>query len=228
MPVRFFALAAALLLISLGCAAKLKDGECKASDDCAAQAGFGRVCVEGRCQECSASADCKSGFECRANKCQVRAECEKDADCSGGRSCQAGRCTQAAKAETAPAPAAPSEAKGGCEKLTMVHFGFNDASLTPADEATLQRDFQCLKSKNTRHVLIAGHADERGTAEYNVALANKRAATVKRYLSQLGLPAGTIETISYGAEKPLDPAHNEDAWSENRRAELSAGKGKAK
>src|SRR5512135_3537515 len=91
----FLALPVVALTVA-ACSAKPKNGECKSSDDCADQEGFGKVCVEGRCQECGQDTDCKSGFVCRQNKCVPRPECEKESDCPAGKTCEAGRCVAAA------------------------------------------------------------------------------------------------------------------------------------
>ena len=73
---------------------------------------------------------------------------------------------------------------------------------------------------------MAGHCDERGTTEYNVALGQRRAESVRKYLTGLGLDAGKIKAVSYGKERPVDPGHNEAAWSKNRRGEITAGEAK--
>jgi peptidoglycan-associated lipoprotein len=65
---------------------------------------------------------------------------------------------------------------------------------------------------------IEGHCDERGTAEYNLALGERRAVAVKTYLVSLGIPQDRLRTVSYGKEFPFDPGHDEAAWSNNRRA----------
>jgi peptidoglycan-associated lipoprotein len=67
-------------------------------------------------------------------------------------------------------------------------------------------------------MLIEGHCDERGTAEYNMALGERRATAVMTYLVSLGVPKSALSTVSFGKEKPLDPGHNEEAWAKNRRA----------
>ena len=67
---------------------------------------------------------------------------------------------------------------------------------------------------------LEGHADERGTREYNLALGERRAQAVERYLQVQGVAAGQMETISYGEERPVDGSHNEAAWAKNRRAEI--------
>ncbi len=71
---------------------------------------------------------------------------------------------------------------------------------------------------STVKIQIEGHCDERGTAEYNLALGERRANSAKKYLVSLGIPADRLSTISYGKEMPLDPGHNEEAWAKNRRA----------
>jgi peptidoglycan-associated lipoprotein len=67
-------------------------------------------------------------------------------------------------------------------------------------------------------ITIEGHADERGTAEYNLALGERRALSARNYLVSLGIPADRLRTVSYGKEFPFDPGHNKEAWAKNRRA----------
>ena len=67
-------------------------------------------------------------------------------------------------------------------------------------------------------ITIEGHSDERGTAEYNLALGERRAAAARTYLVSLGIPADRLKTVSYGKEFPFDPGHDEAAWAKNRRA----------
>ena len=67
-------------------------------------------------------------------------------------------------------------------------------------------------------VTIEGHCDERGTNEYNLALGDRRAESAKRFLTDLGISATRLTTVSYGEERPVDPRHNEEAWAKNRRA----------
>ncbi len=90
-------------------------------------------------------------------------------------------------------------------------------STTPA-AAIAQSNAELLKKYPTWVVTLEGHCDERGTAEYNLALGERRAVAVKTYLVSLGIPPDRIRTVSYGKEFPFDPGHNEDAWAKNRRA----------
>jgi peptidoglycan-associated lipoprotein len=82
----------------------------------------------------------------------------------------------------------------------------------------LQANAAILKKYPTWIITIEGHCDERGTAEYNLALGEKRALAAKTYLVSLGVPADRLRTVSYGKEFPVDPGHDESAWSKNRRA----------
>jgi peptidoglycan-associated lipoprotein len=104
-------------------------------------------------------------------------------------------------------------------QIETVHFDFDKAELGEADRAILQKNAEYLKSESDKMALVEGHCDERGTIEYNLALGQKRAAAVREYYGKLGVPLGSIATISYGNEKPVDTAHNEAAWAKNRRAE---------
>ena len=90
--VLFLALTVSGVVALSGCPAKPKKGECKTSADCASQEGFGKVCIEGRCQECGQDSDCMAGFSCRDNKCVPKPQCGTDADCPAGQSCQGERC----------------------------------------------------------------------------------------------------------------------------------------
>jgi peptidoglycan-associated lipoprotein len=102
--------------------------------------------------------------------------------------------------------------------LEDVHFEYDQYTLSPAAREILAKNVEILKNKPKIVVQIEGHADERGTVEYNLALGQKRASAVRNYLIAAGIDSQRIFTISYGMERPLDPAHNEDAWSKNRRA----------
>jgi peptidoglycan-associated lipoprotein len=104
-------------------------------------------------------------------------------------------------------------------QLEAVHFDFDKAELGDADRAILQKNADYINSESDKMVLVEGNCDERGTIEYNLALGQKRAAAVREYYGKLGVPLGSIATISYGSEKPLDQAHSEDSWAKNRRAE---------
>ena len=83
----------------------------------------------------------------------------------------------------------------------------------------MEANFECAKSRNST-LIIEGHCDERGTEEYNIALGERRADSVKAYFRQMGLDASRIKTVSYGEARPKAFGSGEDSWSQNRRVEL--------
>lgn len=99
-------------------------------------------------------------------------------------------------------------------------FGFDQYSLTPQASAILDGIAAWMKNNPAKLVLIEGHTDERGTYEYNLALGDRRANSAKTYLTQLGIDAARIYTISYGEERPVAMGSNEAAWAKNRRGEF--------
>jgi peptidoglycan-associated lipoprotein len=102
--------------------------------------------------------------------------------------------------------------------LKPVFFELDSADLSPVSQATLQENAGVLKKYGTWQITIEGHCDERGTAEYNLALGERRANAARDYLVSLGVGANRVRTVSYGKEFPFDPGHQEGAWSKNRRA----------
>jgi peptidoglycan-associated lipoprotein len=101
--------------------------------------------------------------------------------------------------------------------LSDVLFDYDSAVLSPAARSRLESHAQWLRRFSRITVLLEGHCDERGTVEYNLALGERRSMAAYNYLQSLGVPATRLKTISYGKEFPLDPAHNESAWTRNRR-----------
>ncbi|MEO3434214.1 peptidoglycan-associated lipoprotein Pal [Inquilinus sp. CAU 1745] len=99
-----------------------------------------------------------------------------------------------------------------------VFFGFDRFDVSAEARATLDRQAAWLQQYPNTSVTIEGHADERGTREYNLALGDRRANAVKNYLVAAGVPANRITTISYGKERPAVLGSNESAWAQNRRA----------
>jgi peptidoglycan-associated lipoprotein len=102
--------------------------------------------------------------------------------------------------------------------LQPVFFEFDSAEMSPDGQAILAKNAETMKQFSTWVVSIEGHCDERGTAEYNLALGERRALSVRQYLVSLGIAADRLRTVSYGKEFPFDPGHSETAWARNRRA----------
>jgi peptidoglycan-associated lipoprotein len=101
--------------------------------------------------------------------------------------------------------------------LKPAFFLLDSSDLDDAARSVVTGNVEILK-KNAWVVTIEGHCDERGTAEYNLALGERRAAAVKTYMVSLGIAPDRLRTVSYGKEFPFDQSHSEDAWSKNRRA----------
>lgn len=126
----------------------------------------------------------------------------------------------AAPAEQPPPAMAPGVAVTE-EKISNfddVRFDFDKSDVKENGRKTCQVVADYLKKHPQARMQIEGHCDERGTAEYNMALGDRRATAVMTYLVSLGVPKAALSTVSFGKEKPLDPGHNEEAWAKNRRA----------
>ena len=116
-------------------------------------------------------------------------------------------------------PAAEPQVPAATEAspLKDINFDFDKYNVTASAQGILKDNAAWLKSNPNARVQIEGHCDERGTAEYNMALGNRRAKAAYDYLKGLGIDAARMSTVSYGKELPLDPRHNEEAWAKNRR-----------
>lgn len=222
--------------------------QCETDEHCAEH---GEFCVQGQCQECGVDENCKDGFVCRENACVPKPECQssdecgkcsmckdekcvpectEDSQCGDGRECRSGCCADIPQCVTdadcdsgqrcqKSKCVSPDEASPVCN-LSTVRFDYNEHSLSAAARASLDANAECIRAMDGV-VTLAGHADERGTEEYNLHLGEKRANAVKRYLLNLGVPEARLRTISYGEERPLNKGHTEKAWEENRRVDFS-------
>lgn len=104
--------------------------------------------------------------------------------------------------------------------LETVFFAYDSAVLQPAAREVLQRNAAWLQANPQAAITIEGHCDERGTEEYNLALGERRARAAYEHLVILGVDPQRMSIVSFGEERPIDPAHNETAWAKNRRAEF--------
>ena len=239
--------ATALLLAAAGCGPKYP--KCDKDDQCKEK---GEVCVESQCQQCRDATQCAAGQQCNGGRCEAKPECAADGECTGNQVCRSGKCQTECTGDgdcgagmkcrtnrcvdklscTAPSDCGPGQGckSGMCTSVDAVsrdlctmptlRFGFNEATLTEDMRKELTDLVPCLKAKNK--VTIEGHADERGTEEYNLALGDRRARTVQKYLETLGLTSTQVDVISKGELEPVDNGHDEGAWAKNRRAEIEA------
>jgi len=102
-----------------------------------------------------------------------------------------------------------------------IHFDFDSSALTAEAQKILTKKAEWLMNNPGAMSTVEGHCDERGTNEYNLALGDRRAASAKNFLVDLGVPASRLTTISYGEERPVDSGQNEDAWAKNRRCHFT-------
>lgn len=102
--------------------------------------------------------------------------------------------------------------------LSTVYFPLDSSRITSSAQSELQANAEYLKSNPELQIQIEGHCDERGSIQYNLALGERRAKSVKDYLVALGVEASRMTTVSFGKERPIAFGHDESAWSKNRRA----------
>ena len=137
-----------------------------------------------------------------------------------------------------PPPAPPPPASGpSAEAVTaamvadlgnVIHFDYDQDLIKPEDRPILDRKAEIMKANPAVRVRISGHADSRGSDEYNLVLGNKRALAARQYLIGRGVDGGRIDVTSFGEERPVDSAENEAAWAQNRRAEFEITAGGAR
>jgi peptidoglycan-associated lipoprotein len=108
------------------------------------------------------------------------------------------------------------------EKLAAytVHFKFDSAVVEDSEQASVTSVAEALKGDANARLMIEGHCDERGTEQYNMSLGERRALALREALAKVGVDASRIRTISYGKNQPVDSAHNEEAWTKNRRGQF--------
>ena len=130
--------------------------------------------------------------------------------------------TAAGTASSSESSSTTATQMSDAEKLAQVgntvYFGFDSSELAGEAQATLDRQAAFLNVNPTIVVIIEGHADERGTREYNLALGDRRAVAVRDYLLAKGLNAARVRTVSYGKERPAVSGSNEESWAKNSRA----------
>jgi peptidoglycan-associated lipoprotein len=191
-------------------------------------------CAAGSCERipgyCDDKTACSGNQKCRDNQCG--AECLGNDECGAGKFCDSGSCTPKPECgENADTAACPDdkECVGGICKIKIVqcggdpvYFDFDRSNIKSGQTDKLTSVAECLKGGNSAPITIAGHCDERGTEEYNMALGERRAQSARQYLERLGVTGGKLSTISYGKERPAAEGSNESSWSKNRRAEFSS------
>lgn len=228
---RLLGMAASLTILALGTGCPPTYPKCDSDTQCKEK---GEVCVQGQCQECAVDAQCKPGFVCSGNKCMPTPECTSDTACGTGKKCQNGKCAVDPNYKAEGACKTSDDCTGGQEcqagrcaakaeakcDWSPVRFDFNESRLTSDAQSRLQAIADCIKKGKTK-VTLEGHADERGTEEYNLQLSNRRAESVKKYLATLGVGNALLEATGFGENRPAMQGASEEAWAANRRVEFS-------
>jgi peptidoglycan-associated lipoprotein len=213
------------LAFATGCPPKYP--KCNNDKDCHEK----EYCVNGQCQQCRGDGDCPSG-KCSAGRCAEApppaATCTDDAQCPAGQSCLDGKCTpctsdeqcgeggrcNAGKCQRGTAGKPPLSA--GCN-LDPIYFDFNEYALTTEATGAIDRNADCLK-KSSRGATLTGHTDQRGTEEYNLALSDKRAQSVKDRLGRMGVTGN----LKVNARGEMDATGKDEAgWAKDRRVDVA-------
>lgn len=206
---------ARLVLIVLGMSGcKAKYPKCDSDESCISQ---NEVCVFGQCQECRDDTQCAQKYPTEHRVCNL------------------GRCDVVPQPITST-PAPPEEreyAKKGTVSITCrtnnpkkplaldpIYFEFDQYELNTGAQLSLQHNVDCLAQVSGLPIILDGHSDERGTQEYNLALGEKRADTVFKFIKTLGADVRTIVTRSKGENEPVCEQQTDNCWAQNRRVEF--------
>jgi peptidoglycan-associated lipoprotein len=179
-------------------------GYCQTKAECAA----GQECIANRCRACATDRECPSGSKCVKGSCTTKKPCKTENDCAQNEDCVNGFCVT-------EKPVAPPPSQCALEP---VFFDFNESALTTEGTSKLAANADCLK-KVGRAVTLVGHTDPRGTQEYNLALSERRAQSVRDHLGRLGLDGTKLGILPRGA---LDAkGTNEPTWAQDRRVDFT-------
>jgi len=221
--------AVVVLLFVAGCGPTYpkcdKDKDCKEKE----------FCVNGMCQMCRDAKDCKDGEICNGGRCEPgRKGCSSDGDCGPNESCISGECKPcSADAECGEGGKCHN---GKCQRassklpddgnlavpkectLEPVYFDFNESVLSTEATSAIERNAECLKKVSSRNVTLTGHSDPRGTEEYNLALSDKRAQSVKERMGRVGVDGGRLKMVAKGELEATGT--DESGWARDRRVDV--------
>lgn len=222
-----FGLAMALVLVAFtGC--KPTYPKCDSDKDCKPK----EFCVQGQCQQCRDDRDCPDGT-CNKGRCEPKSSmsvrCSDDLQCPDGQSCINGMCKpcraddecgeggKCNRGRCDRSGAGGRTSGAGCT-LEPIYFDFNENVLSTEATAAIDRNAECIKKLGSVALTLTGHSDPRGTEEYNLALSDRRAQSVKDRLGRLGV-TGNLKVVARGE---LDATGKDEAgWAKDRRVDLS-------
>jgi peptidoglycan-associated lipoprotein len=187
--------------------------QCRSTTDC----GSEQTCLRGRCvagvNACDGDNDCLVNQLCENHRCVARPECDATRACGTGRHCETGRCVADPTEDQDPV-----ENRGPQCNLEPPHFEFDDTQLSESTRAVLQRASECIQRERTSRYVLIGRCDPRGATEYNLALGERRARIVQRYLISLGVLPDRLAVSSEGSEGATGT--DEAGWREDRRVDF--------
>jgi peptidoglycan-associated lipoprotein len=212
MTKRFFVPAlVALAALTGGCGPKYP--KCDKDENCHA----GEYCVDGQCQECRTDAHCGPGKTCNAGRCEeTTGYCTSDDACGVNEKCERNRCVT--RGETLESSSREPAAAPSCE-LSPVYFDFDAAELDSSARNAISANVRCMKERGMETIQLTGHTDPRGTEEYNLALSDRRARAVKRYLVSLGVAERSLRSTGVGEE--MAQGEDEASWRRDRRVDFA-------
>lgn len=172
-------------------------------------------CVNGTCQQCRPDAnDCPSGQQCMEGRCEpIEGYCASSGDCPDGQECRNNRCvtSQVTTSE-------PEDTTTTCS-LSPVYFAYDSSELDSSARSTMQSNADCIQQRQIGGVRLTGHTDPRGTEEYNLALSDRRALSVKKYMVSLGVSESAIRSTGMGEEMAVGT--DEASYRQDRRVDFA-------
>ena len=203
------------LLAITGCGPKYP--KCATDTDCHEH----EYCVDNMCQMCRNDSDCTDGQQCNGGRCDaIPGYCRDNTSCPSGQECRANRCSrvvtsqQEVPQEEHPTP---PPAPTGC-RIEAVYFDFESSDLSGGTRDQLQSIANCVRERHVAHLQIVGNTDPRGTEEYNLALGDRRARSVRDYLVSLGVNRAALGVTSQGEE--MAHGTEESSWARDRRTDF--------
>jgi len=233
---RFLNLALAVgLLLGLGCLTGCPPSYPKCDNDKNCRAN--EYCVNNQCQQCRSDGDCEPGQTCKAGRCEAAAakKCAEDTECPPGQSClkgvckacvSDGQCGEGGKCNQGRCARASNDGNDGSEnagntgpcKLEPIYFDFNESQLSQEANQAIERNVDGLKKAGLQPVNLVGHTDTRGTEEYNLALSDQRAQSVKVHLTRLGIDPVRLRPVPKGE---MDATGTDDGgYVKDRRVDM--------
>jgi len=187
-----------------------RDGACRDIPgycDAQRRCPLGQVCRSNRCAPCASDSDCGPGMVCESGACVAVRQCDADHLCPAGEECVNGRCR--------PIGAAAAE---GCQ-YASIYFDFDRDNVRRDQRDVAQANRQCMTDRG-RPIRLTGYCDERGTAEYNMALGERRGRSVRRYLLNLGARERDVSGTNSRGSTEARHCYEETCWQQDRRVDF--------